>query len=504
MLIRKVTRGILWNVISSPLIMAINWAASIVVVRFLGVSRYAIYSVILATVNTIVSYSGLGISESLPKFVPEVEERFGKKGLLSFLKLTISLRSAVLLILVLLLNIFATRFSLRFGFGASGVLYIRLISIIVVLRSLTLFFYNVLYSYFEQKIVNLTTALLQLIQPALVIWFVMAGLDIIGILIAMTAANLTVSFIAGRYSLKSIKAVEKEEKEEFKAREIGKRFSLYSIFFYFYELSRYFIGVDFAVFIIALVRAKEEIAYFSLGFKFVMMVIVFLVSSMRGVFRPLIGNVYATGDIEKLRRTYDNLEKIQILLTIPAGAGLFILTPDLIPLFYKADFLPSVPIARILISFLFLETMLVGGTVILPIYEKYKTVLLIRSLIFLNIPVLYILSARFGIIAAAIGLGLLRLLIAVIENFACYLLFKVHFPYRFLLKTLGASLVFSSVLIPLKRMLGTSIKEVIILTLLGGLIFLIMLRILRVISEEEKNLIRRSGLPLKEAICRIL
>ena len=148
--------------------------------------------------------------------------------------------------------------------------------------------------------------------------------------------------------------------------------------------------------------------------------------------------------------------------------------------------------------------MLVGGTVILPIYEKYKTVLLIRSLIFLNIPVLYILSARFGIIAAAIGLGLLRLLIAVIENFACYLLFKVHFPYRFLLKTLGASLVFSSVLIPLKRMLGTSIKEVIILTLLGGLIFLIMLRILRVISEEEKNLIRRSGLPLKEAICRIL
>jgi O-antigen/teichoic acid export membrane protein len=504
MLISRVTRGIFWNVISSPVIMVINWAASIVVVRFLGVPRYGVYAIILATVNTIVSYSGLGISESLPKFVPEVEKRFGKKGLFSFLKLTISLRSAALLILVILLNIFARGFSLRFGFGPSGILYIRLISLVVVLRSLTLFFYNILYSYFEQKIVNLTTALLQLIQPALVIWFVTAGLDITGILIAMTAANLIVSLIAGGYSINSVKKVEKEEEEEFKPKEIVKRFSLYSIFFYFYELSRYFISIDFAVFLIAIARVKEEVAYFSLGFKFVMMIIVFLVSSMRGVFRPLIGNVYASGDISKLRKTYDNLEKIQILLTIPAGVGLFILSPDLIPIFYKTDFLPAVPIARILTAFLFLETMLVGGTVILPIYERYKTVLLIRSFIFINIPVLYLIGSRHGIIAGAIALGSVRLLISIIENIACGLFFKVSFPYRFLIKTIGASAAFALVLIPLREVLGRSIKEVIILTLTGACIFLIMTKLLRIISEEEKTLIKKSGLPFREAICRLL
>src|SRR3712207_2169606 len=151
----RVAGAIFWNTVAFPVKAAIKFLAGLVLLWALTREGYGLFQASLGSlVAAIWTYTGLGISASILKFVPEVMERQGRTGVAHFLRRLFGIRLGLLLLVVLLLNIFAAEVIRFFNLGELGSLLLRAGSLIVLMRAVTDTCSRVLTAYFQQKMTN--------------------------------------------------------------------------------------------------------------------------------------------------------------------------------------------------------------------------------------------------------------------------------------------------------------------------------------------------------------
>src|SRR6266542_187841 len=84
-LIERAGWAMFWNAAFFPLKAFIGFASSVVIVRLLRIEGYASYNVAIALLTTLGLFADLGIERTLPRFYPEMEMRYGRRGVLSLL-----------------------------------------------------------------------------------------------------------------------------------------------------------------------------------------------------------------------------------------------------------------------------------------------------------------------------------------------------------------------------------------------------------------------------------
>lgn len=84
-LIERAGWAVFWNAAFFPLKALIGFASSIVIVRLLRIEGFAYYNTAMALLTTLGLLVDLGIERTLPRFYPEVEMRFGRKGVVRLL-----------------------------------------------------------------------------------------------------------------------------------------------------------------------------------------------------------------------------------------------------------------------------------------------------------------------------------------------------------------------------------------------------------------------------------
>lgn len=491
----RVARSIAWNALLLPLVTLLNALTSILVRRGFGLGSAA-YDIVLGLSNTILFYSSLGIPTSLSKFLPEREAAGGRTTVIAFLREAGGLRVALLATVLVPANLFAEPLATRLLLGEHGAVYIHVLSALVIGRALFELVIEGLHSNLGQLAVNLLTLVQSICEPLFIGLALFFGYGIGGVIgaLALAAALLTVTGLWPLARALAVIPIRPVAPPPHLWRD--RPFWTFAIFTYVYELSLYFSGPDFSRTVLgAALGDTNGVALFSVGYYVALMVVVMVVSGFRGVYRPMFARLRVAGDADQLRRAFSAVSKVQVALLFPAAVGLEVMLPDFIPLLYGRAFEPAVPVARVLVVFLFTETAFNLGNIVLSIDERYRPVLCAQALLVLAAPVFLWTARHLGLLAGVTVLGSARLGSVLIGYFVSRHIYGVRFPWRFTSRTALVAAVMGVALIAGRFVSRGSPLETVALTASGAIVFIAAARVLGLFGAEEIELIRRSRIP---------
>ena len=542
-LLHKVSRSVFWNALLLPLIAILNAVLSILIRRGFGLQS-GIYDVLIGLMASVILYSSLGIPNSLTKWLPELQITRGRAAMASFLRGALLVRLGFLALILIPLTLSAEPLSGYLGLGPDGALYLRIVAVLILGRAV----FEIAIQALQAFLAHLSAGLLSLAQaaldPALIALSFVLGYGMGGTFLGLAISATVLSVVAmarlaqvfrssseeaespvaqssrqrsdsspesgqqeGSTSPESGHAEDGAEPQD-SQRDLGgltSRIVHFTLFTYAFHLSIYFARPAFASPALAAVLGDiGQVALFTTGFQVPAMVVALVVAGFRGVYRPLFARLRAGGDLEKIRRAYNVVGKIQFLMLIPAGTGLGIMVADYIPLVYTSEFTESVPIAQVMVVLLFAETAFNLGNIVLSIDEQYRPVLLAHSIRVLSVPLFLWAASQRGILVAAAVLGAARLMSAILATLIARAKYGVRLPWAFAGRIAMVSLVMAIVLVVGRTLWPTSPLQATVLTFVGMGIFLLGIRLGRLLGDEEIDLIRRSQLPGHQLLVRWL
>ena len=498
-LLRRASRSMFWNAMLLPLITIFNLAASIMIRRYFGLEVSGQYDVVIALVNSWMMYPDLGLTTTVSQFAPSLESRYGRSAVAAFLRRVGGLRLALMLVVLVPANLFADVVATRLHLGDAGVWLIHLTTILTAVRAVN----DLVMKSLQALLRHLWANLLQLLQAVaatavVVVAFtagkpletVVGGLVIVGLVVLATGLGRLWA------ALRSIPERNVAPATDFVPGVPRSRFMKFGLFMYMYNWLNYFATPAFASPTIALVAGSAApVALFNVGFQLPQMAVVLVLAGFQGLYRPLFARLVDDDAPAKLRTAFAEISKVQAVFLLPAGAGLYVLAADYIPLMFGAEFAAAIPIARVLCLMLVAESLFNLGTILLSVDHQYREVALAQSLRLAGVPVFIYLAARSDVVGAATVFGVARFLSAVAGYLLARRRYDVRFPTAFAIRAATPSAAMVLVLALAQSLLTTSWLEVVGLTLLGIAVVAVGTRAFRVLGEHELALLERTGLP---------
>ncbi len=503
-LLHQVSRGIFWNAALLPLVSVSGILLSVLVRRSFGLES-GYYDAALGIVNSILFYTSLGLSGSLPRFIPELQLTAGRHAAMQLLARLGTIRVAVAAAVALVVGVWAEPLARVLDLGSNGPSYLRLLSALLIGRAALDFAYRALDSVFQQVRVNTLSLIHGLLDVVLVALVVLLGLGMTGVIAALGASAVVMAIVAAAVVVRHLGTLTRAGAHAIGWDALRSRVWKLSAVTFVRDLSLYFATPAFASpVLMRTLGGPEPVAIFATSYFVASSTVTLVVSGFRGIYRPAFAHIMSAGDRAELRRAFDLISKVQVLAVIPAGAGLAVMVGDYLPLLYGAPFSGAVPTARVLVVLLFAETVFAGGLLLLWVDERYRAVLTTQAVIVAGAPLFVWSAARFGLIPASLVLGWSRLAASLLGYAEARRLYGVQFPWRFAAKVGALSLVMSALLIAVRTVWPTSIPQAIACTLLGVIIIALGLRLFRVLGPGELELIERMSVPGKRLLVRFL
>lgn len=502
-LARQFSRAAFWNTLLLPVIAALNLAFAILIRRWFGLFS-GVYDVLVGVMAALQQYSSVGIPAGLSKFLPEVDASSGPAGVRRFLRQAVTIRVLLLGLLLIPLNVFAVPISRSFGLGVDGPTYLGVLSGLAFGRVVVNLTLKTLQAFFAQFWANLLTVMQGALDLLLVGVVLLLGYEMDGLLGALLISSL-VTAICGTgvatWLLRRPVVVDRPDDEpRFSGRELwlegqGIRFFRFSGFTYVFGLTDFFTGIGFAAPVLAIVLAPEQVALFATAFKLTHATVALVVASFRGLYQPLFARLRIRGDPEQLRQAFVAVSKAQLVVLLPAGAGLLVMSGDYVPLLFGPEFQPAVAIAWVLVPLMYAATVFNLPGIILMVGEQYRALVWTQAIGIVAAPVFVVAAASNGLVAAAMVLGGSSLARALGAYVLCRRAYGVRFPWVFAVRIGMVSLVMATALAATRAIWATSLFEAVTLTLAGAIVYGVGLRLVGALGPEEIDLLKRSELP---------
>ena len=496
----KIGKAFFWNSIILPMSGIASFLGLIFIARFLSLHDFGIYAIINSVIALSIGYGDLGVSTGASKFLPELVAKEGRRGVYRLLKTLFQFKCTIGLLTFFILLLFAGTFSSWFKMDQTYLFVFPYIGVIVFLDSLYYLFHNLLWATFEQKKANLLTLCFTILQPSLVILFIVQGWGIEGILIAMMLTSLLKTAGFSFLGILKLKNMEAMKGEGVSGENYLSRFLRISLFGYFDKVSNYLFSIPFITLLLALFLGKEEVALFSLAGEFTLRFLSFSLTPTHGWILPLFSTVFALKIESQMRTTFSDTLKIVTFLSIPIGTFLYVFAQPLILYLYSEKFLSAVPIAKILIVFYFLEyTVLAVANATLIAGEELKTYFWIKAIFFLFIPLYFLIIPWSGMIGTAYFYGIIRLLVAVSLILAVIKIFQFGFPYEFYGKVMLSAGIMAVLFEIALSISGIPIIKSIFWVSAEGILFFMVyyltIKGLRLFGQDEKELLVKMKIP---------
>ena len=372
-LLHDVSRAVFWNTALLPVVTAAGVLLSILVRRSFGLES-GVYDVVLGITNSILFYSSLGLAGSLPKFLPELQVRAGRRAAAHLMWRLASVRIGMVIAILIPMNLWARPIAEALNLGADGTIYCT-VDLAVVGRAALDFLYRALDSFLQQLSVNGLALLNGIIDLCLVGAVVAMGWQMTGVVGALGISAVVTTIVALFVVLKQLRRLPAPPNDSpAAAPPIGRIWKMSSVT-YVRDLSLYFATPAFASpALLGVFGRPEPVALFATAYFVAASTVTLLVSGFRGIYRPAFARVMAAGERAQLHRSFDLMNKVQILAVVPAGFGLAVMVADYLPLLYGEAFASAVPAARVLIGLLFAETVLAVALIVLWVDEQYRPV----------------------------------------------------------------------------------------------------------------------------------
>jgi O-antigen/teichoic acid export membrane protein len=558
-LTQRVASAAAWNTLLFPARFVVGLAASVLLFSALTLAEYGVLTLLTGLAATIGVYADLGIERSLPRFIPEIERGGGRAGVARFLRRIIALKLAIVLVCIIalvalsgpLIGFVAAReqrtleqaeqqvatlveqrapqdeieraiqqrdaqASVIRQIEQRGKLFLWAVSALVFLGALYDVFMQFLTAYFKQRAWNIINIAVTLVQPLLIIGLIVLGWRLEGVLLGMVITPVIAVALAAWQVARASRELGAGAAGADSDPALPRRFARFAAMSYFIQISTWFYDIQFVTFVlVALGMRLELVALLAFAYKFAKDYLGYVYIPFSGVLTPLLARIRGRQDPAALQETYASLTRIFALLLIPAGVGLALLAPRLLALLYPR-YTDTATLIYLFIGFTFGESLLSVPHNVLMVYERYRPVLLARALALISVPLLALLVPVWGLAGAAVAVGAARVLSRLVTLVYIKRQMGLRFPLGFVGRVLAATLLFGLpllLLLPIwplpadtaswagKLAAALSLGA---LAALGGLGYLLALRLLGGLDEQERKRILSLKLPFKSALARLL
>jgi O-antigen/teichoic acid export membrane protein len=509
-LLSSVTGALVWNTLFLPIKTLVSFVANVVLVRALTQDDFGVFVAVTALLATIGLYVDLGIERSLIRFVPDVEQSYGQRGLIQFFITLIAVKLAILIPVIVALFLRLDFFAEYFHWGNLARPISVMVSVLLVFGALSDVLYQYLLAFFRQGSRNALDVLTTLLQSGILILLIALGYGVVGALLALTLATIANVVIGAGLVWRMLRAVQPASNVHRTWVSIYTRLAKFSALSFLMNLSTYFYDLPFVIVVLSYFNDLAGVALFGLAFsRVVMPVLRMLFTPLTGVQMPMFARLRTQENASKFNEAYVTLTRLLILLLMPAAVGLALVAQPLVVLFFQARYAASAPVVALLALFLFAESMLGSGEIVLLVYDRYRFVFFARACALVSIPLLFLLTPQWGAAGAAVAIGSPRLLSRLISTINAQRDYQLQFPSGFLVRVAAASLVMAAAVWPVMSFFGASspIEHAVKLasaTLLGAAVFLLLFKLLGGLELRDKQRFLTLPIPFKHLVVRWL
>lgn len=505
-LLKNVTGAMFWNTAFLPIKTVVSFIANLVLVRALTETEFSAFVAVTALLATLGLYADLGIERSLIRFVPEVEKSYGARGLVRFFVSLMLIKLAILIPMIAVLAGLAFFSNDYFHWGTQTGSIVALTSLLLVLGAFSDVLYQFLLAYFRQAGRNTLDVVTTLVQSLLTIVLVELGLGIIGALLALSCATILNVILAGRMVRQTIAKLHGEPTFHTPWRDIYGRLAKFSAMSFVLNLTTYLYDLPFVILALSYFGDTLGIGLFGLAFSRVVMPILrVLTAPLLGIQLPLLARLQHENDSTQLNAAYAALTRFLTLVLVPSAVGLALVAQPLIVLFFQARYAPATGAVAVLAIFLFAESLLSPGEIVLKVHDRYRIVLLTRLPALLSIPLLFILIPAAGEVGAAVAIGSARLLAQLVMTGVALKTLHLTFPFRFLVRV-GLATLAMAIAVGLVATFGHAASPLdnlisLFLRLGAGLVtFLVCFKLLGGLEAADKQRLVQLRLPFKQTL----
>ncbi len=557
-LTERVASAAAWNTLLFPARFVVGLVASVLLFNTLTPAENGVLALLTGLAASIGLFADLGIERSLPRFIPEVERRGGRAGVARFLSKIIALKLAIVIGCIALMLLLSrpligyvvanegqallrqeqkiaaleaqgapaaeiarerverdAQVAVIGQVQARGTLFLWAVGALVFFGALYDVFMQFLTAYFKQRAWNVITVVVTLLQPLLIVGLILLGWRLEGVLLGMVITPVAAVALAAWQAARSARELGPGSPSEAPDTTLPRRFARFAAMSFVTQATTWFYDAAFLLFALtAMGLDLTSVGLIGFAYKFAKDYLGYVYIPFSGVLTPLLARIRGRQDPAALQETYGSLTRIFALLLIPAAAGLALLTPRLLALLYPR-FATTDLLIYLFIGFTFAELLFSVPHNVLMVYERYRPVLMARSLALLSGPLLALLvplAPQYALLSAAIVVGCARVLPRIMNLLYVNKNMGLRFPLRFVGRVTAATLAFG---IPLGLLLQVwplapgarnwlGALGLAGLAGLGGAGYLVALRLLGGLDEQERRRILSLKLPFKSTLARLL
>ena len=498
MTIEKVAHAFAWSFVAKMAAFAAGFVANMLIVRSLGAHGWGILSELKTVTGFVLVMAMLGLDTALLKFLPVLRVSGNVKSFLKTFRTLILLQVGVWVCLLVISRFGASFFKAFFREpGGRFDLYVQVAVGFLMFEILMLLTTNIFQSWYETKRLGIVAIGGNAIYIMLLVCALRFNLGIVGILAASAVANIIMVLIL----VPQVNGLVRSVPDSGRGPAMGTvlRFSLP---FVVTGLLNQIVWRQSEVIFLGHFRGAEEAGFFSLAYRTPQLLLEFVPLTIWPIVMAGTSEIYAK-DEKNLPRAINLYFKLLYMLVIPVAAMGFAFARPLVPILYHREMLPAALVTQlffVVFSYSFLYTPM--SMALYVIGKSWVNMLIFLLLACLNIGLDLAFIPRYGLWGAMVPVSFVLVLAVIIFHAVMRKVRPdVKTPALFIARCYAAAVPTALLSILSARWSSPAAFAIMIP---AGLILLVLgFRWMRIIGEEEKELIRLLPIPAKERLLSI-
>lgn len=499
-LTKSVVHNVLYNGIAKLIQKFGGLIFTVIIARFLLPEMFGIYSLALAIIITIATFTDLGITNTSIKFISDIltkKDKISKQKAHSRFIYFFNIRIIITLVAAIALFLLSNIISIKIFNNPQlilplkiGAIYLISIALWGSLRAIFISVKKINYNAISEiilqtsKIILIITALM-FYKSIAIVFTIFTISTILSALFLWIVAMKKYSFILRNKKIK----INKTEKKKFYSSLKWLSVAAVSTIF--------FVNID--TFMLGIFSPAEFIGYYKSAFV-IIGAVGLLLGAGAAVFLPIFMQIKK----KRLQRGFKNIFHYMMLISIPATLGLATIIVPLIKIIFGASYVPTeyslfITITAVIISFLAIEMALTSlYTPLLTAKEHQKSLAkwVIISII-INIMLNYVfikIALQFAIAYTIIAVAIATLITRYVNLLALARIAKNKlktFPnLKSITKPLIASILMVIAILIYQKFIAINILTLIIMVIIAAIVYFIIMLIIKGITKDDLIMIK--------------
>lgn len=478
---RRASIGFVWNQAAQILYFGLQFLANIIIARGLGSAEYGVYATLLSSVSLATLFSSLGFEQILNTYIPRMSGKGSDARTAHLTRRLLILRLLVLMVASLAMVIFSKPLAnLMHNSDLAG--HLKFAILYLIFSNLSLLLRRVLVAQLRMREASLIQVGTSLASLLLSYVFLRIGYGIQGLILALTLVSI-LSFLG--YLLVS------RDQITFQARSFNLSplykfgLTLWAIGFVNYALGKQSDILLMGLFVIS----SSEVGFYNLAFGLTEKLNGLLISGLTGVGLAVFSEAKAEHGLESLAQAWRAVMTVTTVLSFPVLLFFAAHAKSIILTLYSEEYLASVTLFQVFVSFHLLMRLTGGGANSTVMYvmneEKRDFYLRLVSGVF-NLFLALLLIPRYGALGAIVATGSSKLVVTVLEALSARQCAPLLYPFAFVVKVVTSSVIALglSLLVP-----GRSIPSLVAAAVVYGGAIVALLYVLKPLEERDKKLL---------------